>query len=78
MLQQGNDEPAKAYLHRAQDILECIHHTNDMTSISAIGTNPTKILTGLKDGRLCNKLVESKAKMDKHGAGSARHHRHGC
>ena len=43
-------------------MLECIYHTNDMTSISAIGTNHAKILTGLKDGRLCNKLIESKAK----------------
>ena len=33
-----------------------------MTSISAIGTNHTKILTGLKNGRLHNKLAESKAK----------------
>ena len=33
-----------------------------MTTISAIGTNHTKILTGLKDGRLCNKLAKSKAK----------------
>ena len=45
-----------------QDILECIHHTTDMVTISAIGTNHTKILTGLKDGRLCNKLAKSKAK----------------
>ena len=59
MLQQGNNE---AYLHWAQDILECIHHTNDMSSILAIGTNHAKILTGLKDGKLCNKLAESKAK----------------
>ena len=62
MLQQGNDESNEAYLHRVQDILEHIHHTNDMTLISAIGTNHAKILTGLKDGRLCNKLAESKAK----------------
>ena len=62
MLQQGNDESTKAYLHRVQDILEHIHHTNNMTSISAIGTNHAKILTGLKDGRLHNKLVKSKAK----------------
>ena len=41
---------------------EHIHHTNDMTSISAIGTNHAKILTGLKDSRLHNKLAESKAK----------------
>ena len=26
MLQQGNNESTEAYLHRAQDILECIHH----------------------------------------------------
>ena len=62
VLQQGNDELTKAYLHRAQDILEHIHHTINMTSVSAIGTNHTKILTGLKESRLCNKLAESKAK----------------
>ena len=45
--QQGTDESTEAYLHRVQDILECIHHTNDMSSIMAIGTNHTKILTGL-------------------------------
>ena len=61
-LQQGTDESTKAYLHRAQDILECIHHTNDMSSIKKIGTNHAKILTGLKDSRLCNKLVKSKTK----------------
>ena len=33
-----------------------------MATISAISTNHTKILTGLKDSRLCNKLAESKAK----------------
>ena len=33
-----------------------------MTSIPAIGTNHTKILTGLRDSRLCNKLAQSKAK----------------
>ena len=33
-----------------------------MTSIPAIGTNHAKILTGLRDSRLCNKLAESKAK----------------
>ena len=32
-LQQGTNESTEAYLHRAQDILECIHHTNDMSSI---------------------------------------------
>ena len=62
ILKQSNDESTEAYLHRAQDILEYIHHTNDMSSISAIGTNHAKIVTGLKDGRLCNKLAESKAK----------------
>ena len=61
MLQQGNNESIGAYLHRAQDILECIHHTNDMPSISAIDTHHTKILTYLKNGRLHNKLAESKA-----------------
>ena len=44
----------------------------------AIGTNHAKILAGLKDGKLQNKLAESKAKkVDKHGAGSARHCRNG-
>ena len=62
MLQQGTDESTKAYLHRVQDILECIHHTNDMSSIPIIGTNNAKILTWFKDGKLCNKLTESKAK----------------
>ena len=33
-----------------------------MTPISAIGTNHAKILTGLKDSRLHNKLAKSKAK----------------
>ena len=61
-LQQGNDESTEAYLHRAQDILEHIHHTKDMSSISAIGTNHAKILTCLKDSRLCNKLAKSKTK----------------
>ena len=61
-LQQGIDEYTEAYLHRAQDILECIHHTNDMSSITTIGMNHVKILTGLKDSRLCNMLAESKAK----------------
>ena len=49
-LQQDNDESTEAYLHRAQDILGCIHHTNDMSSITAIGPNHAKILTGLKIG----------------------------
>ena len=58
MLQQGTDESTKAYLHRAQDILECIHHTNDMSSILAISTNQAKILAGLKDGKLCRKWTK--------------------
>ena len=33
-----------------------------MSSITAIGTNHTKILTGLKDKKLHNKLAESKVK----------------
>ena len=33
-----------------------------MATISIIGTNHTKILTGLKDSRLHNKLAKSKAK----------------
>ena len=33
-----------------------------MTSIPAIGTNHAKILTGLKDSRLHNKLAKFKAK----------------
>ena len=41
-LQQGTDEPTETYLHRAQDILECIHHTNNMSEITAIGTNHAK------------------------------------
>ena len=48
-LQQGMDESNKAYLHRAQNILEHIHHTNNMSSVTAISTNHAKILTGLKD-----------------------------
>ena len=33
-----------------------------MSKITAIGTNHAKILTGLKDKKLCSKLAESKAK----------------
>ena len=33
-----------------------------MSSVTAIGTNHAKLLTGLKDGKLCSKLAESKAK----------------
>ena len=51
-LHQGSNESTSVYLHRAQDILECIHHTSDMTSISAISTNHVKILTGLKDSKV--------------------------
>ena len=61
-LQQGADESTDAYLHRVQDILKCIYHTNNMSSITAIGTNHAKILTGLKDKKLHHRLVESKAK----------------
>ena len=61
-LQQIINESTEAYLHRVQDILECIHHTNNMSSILAMGTNHAKILTGLRDVKLCNKLTESKAK----------------
>ena len=58
-LQKCTDESTKAYFYRVQGILECIFHTNDMSSVTAIGTNHTKILTGLKDGKLHNKLAES-------------------
>ena len=51
-LHQGSNESKIAYLHRVQDILECIHHTSDMSCITAIGTNHAKILTGLKDSWL--------------------------
>ena len=61
-LQQGADKSTEAYLHRAQDILECIHHTNNMPEITAIGTNHTKILIDLKDKKLGSKLSESKVK----------------
>ena len=61
-LHQASSESTSAYLHRVQDILECIHNTSDMTSIAAIGTNHPKNLTGLRDSRLHNKLAESNAK----------------
>ena len=61
-LHQGSNESTSAYLHRVQDILECIHNTSNMTSIPAISTNHAKILTGLRDSRLSNKLAKSKAK----------------
>ena len=48
-LHEGSDESTIAYLHRAQDILKHIHYTSDMASITAIGTNNAKILTGLKE-----------------------------
>ena len=51
-LHQGSEVSTIAYLHRVQDILECIHHTRNMSSITAIGTNHAKILTGLKDSRV--------------------------
>ena len=61
-LHQGRDESTIVYLHRVQDILKHIHHTSNMSSITAIGTNHVKILTSLKDSRLQNKLAKSKAK----------------
>ena len=61
-LHQGSDESTSAHLHRAQVILEHIHNTSNMTSIPTIGTNHAKILKGLRDSRLYNKLAESKAK----------------
>ena len=61
-LHQGSDGSAIAYLNRAQDILEHIHHTSNMSSFTAISTNHAKILSSLKDSRLQNKLAESKAK----------------
>ena len=54
-LQQGPDEPTEAYLHKAQNILECIHHTNNMSEITALDTNHAQILTGLKDKKLHSK-----------------------
>ena len=61
-LHQGSNESTSTYLHRVQDILEHIHHTSEMISIFAIGTNHAKISTSLRDSRLCNKLAKSKAK----------------
>ena len=61
-LHQGSNESTIVYLNRVQDILECIHHTSDMSSITAISTFHAKILTGLKESWLQNKLAESKAK----------------
>ena len=77
-LHQGSDESTTAYLHRVQDILKHIHHKSNMTSISAIGTNHAKILTGLKDSRLQNKLAKSKAKNGLPHPGSAGCSRYGC
>ena len=66
-LHQGSNESTIVYLHRVQDILKCIHHTGNMSSITNIGTNHAKIITGLKDRWLQNKLAESKPKkMDHH------------
>ena len=61
-LHQGSDESTIAYLHRVQYILKHIHHTSNMSSITAIDTNQVKILTSLEDSRLQNKLAELKAK----------------
>ena len=60
-LHQGSDESTIGYLHRVQDILEHIHHTSDMSSITTISTSHVKILNGLKDSKLQNKLAKSKA-----------------
>ena len=76
-LHQGSNESASAYLQRAQDILECIYNTCDMTSIPAIGTNHAKILTVLQDKRLCNKLAESKVKNGLPCLKSTGHSRYG-
>ena len=51
-LRQGSNESTIAYLHRAHDILKCIHHTSHMSCITTIGTNHAQILTGLKDSQL--------------------------
>ena len=40
-LQQGPGEPTEAYLHSTQDIWEHIHHSNNMSEITAIGPNHT-------------------------------------
>ena len=69
-LQQGPDEPTEAYLHRAQDILEHIHYTNNMSEITAIGTNHAKILNSLKDKRSHSKLAVQGQEMEQHGTGS--------
>ena len=39
-----------------------------MSEITAIGTNHAKIITGLKDKKICSKLAESKAKKWKNMA----------
>ena len=57
---------------------ECIHHTNDMSSITAIGMNHAKILTGLKDSRLHSKLAKSKAKKWINMAQVLQDSRYGC
>ena len=49
-----------------------------MSSITTIGMNHMKILTGLKDSRLHNKLAKSKAKKWVNmGTGSSGHSRYG-
>ena len=76
-LHQGSDESTTAYLHRVQDILKRIHHTSDMSPITTISTNHVKILTGLKDSQLQNKLAVKSKKMDYHGPGPAGCSRYG-
>ena len=69
--------PQKLIYTKHKTYLEHIHHTNDMSSITAIGINHAKILTGLKDSRLHNKLAESKAKNGLICTGPTRCSRHG-
>ena len=76
-LHQGSDESTSAYLHRAQDISECIQNTCDMTSIPAIGTNHAKILTGLPDSRLQQTGRIQDEEMDYHVSSPAGHCRYG-
>ena len=47
-------------------------HTNNMSEITAIGAHHAKLLTHLKDKKLCSKLAESKAKKWPNGTGSTR------
>ena len=75
-LHKGSDESTSAYLHRAQDILEHIHNTCDMTSIPTIGTNHAKILTGLRDSRQTGRIQGKE--MDYQVSSPTGCHRYGC